>query len=80
MDKMIVGYSILRNSGFGKFIMEKRTVTLNCEMILKDYEYYQKSIISEISSNESVKPTQVRVTGILRLFPIHNSNNALERA
>ncbi|MET3212034.1 UNVERIFIED_CONTAM: hypothetical protein ABIC26_005036 [Paenibacillus sp. PvR008] len=67
MGKMIVRYSILRNSGFGKFILEKKTATVNFEMSLKDYEYYQESIVNEISSKESVKATQVRVTGILRL-------------
>ncbi|TKH44193.1 hypothetical protein C1I60_12740 [Paenibacillus terrae] len=67
MGKMIVRYSILRNNGFGKFVMEKKTATMNCEMNLKDYEYQQESIVNEIGSIESVKPTQVRVTGILRL-------------
>ncbi|PNQ81661.1 hypothetical protein C1T21_10350 [Paenibacillus sp. F4] len=63
--KMIVCYSILRKNGFGKFIMEKRTTTVNCEMTLKDYEYQQEGIVNEISSIENVKTTQVRVTGIL---------------
>lgn len=57
MDKMIVRYSILRNNGFGKFILEKKTTTVNCEMNLKDYEYYQESIVNEISSKESVQRT-----------------------
>ncbi|PNQ86215.1 hypothetical protein ACN92M_07700 [Paenibacillus polymyxa] len=67
MDKMIEGYSILRNSGFGNFILEKKTATVNCEMTLKDYEYRQESKVNEISSKENVKPTQIKVTGILRL-------------
>ncbi|WP_311082635.1 hypothetical protein [Paenibacillus polymyxa] len=68
MDKIIVRYSILRKNGFGKFILEKRTTTMKYQMSLKDYENQQESIVNEISSKESVnKPTQVRVTGILRL-------------
>jgi len=67
MGKTIVRYSILRNNGFGKFIMEKKTATVNYEISLKDYEYQQERIVNKISSKESVKPTQVRVTGILRL-------------
>ncbi|WP_431089954.1 hypothetical protein [Paenibacillus sp. 8b26] len=67
MGKMIVRYSLLRKNGLGKFILEKKTATVNCEMSLKDYEYQQESIVNEISSIESVKPMQVRVTGILRL-------------
>ncbi|MFW9332137.1 hypothetical protein ACN6AX_02755 [Paenibacillus polymyxa] len=67
MDKMIEGYSILRNSGFGNFILEKKTATVNCEMTLKDYEYQQERIVNKISSKESIKPTLIKVTGILRL-------------
>lgn len=37
MYKIIFRYSILRNNGFGKFILEKRTATVNYEMSLKDY-------------------------------------------
>lgn len=47
--------------------MEKKTATVDCEMTLKDYKYQQERIVNEISSKESVKPTQVRITGILRL-------------
>ncbi|MBU9706846.1 hypothetical protein KSP24_07880 [Paenibacillus sp. AK121] len=60
-------YSILLNNGFGKFILEKKTATMNYEMSLKDYEYQQERIVNKISSKESVKPTQIKVTGILRL-------------
>ncbi|APB76471.1 hypothetical protein PPYC2_16545 [Paenibacillus polymyxa] len=67
MYKFIFRYSILRNSGFGKFILEKKTATMKYQMSLKDYEYQQERIVNEISLNESVKPTQVKVTGILRL-------------
>ncbi|UNL96440.1 hypothetical protein CPY53_24080 [Paenibacillus polymyxa] len=67
MYKIIFRYSILRNNGIGKFILEKKTATMKYQMTLKDYEYQQESIVNEISSKESVKPTQVRVTGILRL-------------
>ncbi|TKH41899.1 hypothetical protein C1I60_21565 [Paenibacillus terrae] len=64
MYKIIFRYSILRNSDFGKFILEKKTATVNYEVTLKDYEYQQQKIVNEISSKESVKATQVRVTGI----------------
>ncbi|WDM23794.1 hypothetical protein [Paenibacillus polymyxa] len=68
MGKIIVRFSLLRNNGFGNFIMEKRTTTMKYQMSLKDYEYQQERIVNKISSKESVKPTQVKVTGILR-FP-----------
>ncbi|MDP9676926.1 hypothetical protein J2W97_002921 [Paenibacillus jamilae] len=67
MGKTIVRYSILLNNGFGKFILEKKTATMNYEIRLKDYEFQQEGIVNEISSKERVEPTQVRVTGILRL-------------
>lgn len=40
---------------------------MNYEMILKDYEYQQERIVNKISSKESIKPTLIKVTGILRL-------------
>ncbi|MNW42895.1 hypothetical protein D3C74_200790 [compost metagenome] len=54
MGKMIVRYSILRQNSFGKFIMEKRITTVNCEMTLKCYEYHQERIVNEISSTTAL--------------------------
>lgn len=54
MGRMIVKYRILRNNGLGKFILKKRTTTMKYQMSLKDYEYQQEIIVSEISSKESV--------------------------
>lgn len=42
MGKMIVRYSILRNNGVGKFILEKRSTTMEYEMTLKDYEWQRR--------------------------------------
>ncbi|KZE67899.1 hypothetical protein AV545_22650 [Paenibacillus jamilae] len=63
MDKMIVRYGILWNMILGKFILEKRTTTVNCEMSLKDYEYQQDSIVNKISSKKALSQHRLKLRG-----------------
>lgn len=63
MDKMIVRYSILWNSGFGKFILKKKTATMNYELISKDYKYQQDSIVNKISSKKALSQHRLKLRG-----------------